>query len=229
MPHPTKSLIPGRPAADGSCMSCFARLRACRPPGAGRERATGMLELVVAATLILAAILATVAVIDSSSRAVVASESSSSALEVARSDLESLRARPYGSVGLDPGAAGFLPGFEGRPTVELAGSTISPSERVTLDGKDYLVTRHITRDGPIGSGPAAAEVLKRLTVEVRWDEDRSLRLDSSIATTCSATTTTTTTTTTPPVAPPPDDTTTSTPPPPPTTTTTTAPPRSPSC
>jgi type II secretory pathway pseudopilin PulG len=148
----------------------------------GDESGMTLVEVVVAMALLAGSVFAAVSVFDSTARASARMTERERALALAEEVVEEMVAAPYDAVGLDPAADGYVDTFEGHATVQVQPSDFGPRETRTVGAVTYTIVRHITW-GEVRQpdGTSVPGSWKRLTVEVRWDPGRTVRLDSGVA------------------------------------------------
>lgn len=141
-----------------------------------------LIEVVVAMALLAGSVFATVSVFDSTARASVRMSERERALALAEASIEEMVAAPYDRVGLHPAAEGYVDSFEDHPTVRVEASPFPPRETREVGPVTYTIVRQVTW-GEVrrANGTTVDGSWKRLTVEVRWDPGRSVRLDSGLA------------------------------------------------
>lgn len=157
------------------------------------ESGFGIVESMVAITLLAVALLGLAQLMFGAMSALEATRRRSVFVEVATAQMERIRATPYDEVCVTSAqlaASGIYTGtsFEGRtaagPATATATCSVEPrSDEPTTDRSTaHTVRRWVTFTDTAGGGGSSSERFKRLTVEVAWQDqsgaDRSLRLAS---------------------------------------------------
>ena len=151
------------------------RLSTPHASGAARgDRGRSILEAVLALALVALAVTSwgRMAVTSARTEATVAHREI--ALELAANSLERLRLRTWDAVAIDPAGAGAVRTFEGNPTVLDARGVAARLEEAR-DGRDFVVTTHITDSGD--------DSWRHAIVIVEWSEGGRtphVRLDSAL-------------------------------------------------
>ncbi len=116
------------------------------------DRGLSLVETIVALTVLTIVAVPTTAVVLSSMQRISEARVESTALEVARSQIEQIRAMPYVDIGIVGGA---VPGL------------VPAAETVTVDGVDMVITTSIAyADDPVPGGFRSYADYKQVTVEV---------------------------------------------------------------
>jgi len=149
-----------------------------------------LLEVVVSIAMFSSVILATITTFDATGGATVAVGHRASAIELASSALEEMRAVPYDRLGLSPGADGYSERFEGNETVAVSNALVVPRTELRRGTADYTVVRNVTWGAvTMSSGRRVPAAVKLLTVVVSWRDsisggrgtDQAVRLHSARA------------------------------------------------
>ena len=157
---------------------------------ADQEAGFTLIEMVIAITLMAGVLLSMAFVLHGGMGALTAARQRSAFIEVANAEMESLRATPYSSVGVNTGdpdrSTAYTGGtsYEGRDAVILASgapAAVSLVTSSTVKGivLPYTVRRWVTWTDTFGG---TAHQFKRLVVQVEWKENnrnqRSFKLTS---------------------------------------------------
>jgi prepilin-type N-terminal cleavage/methylation domain-containing protein len=147
----------------------------------GRERGFSIVEVVVALLLISVGMFATIEMLSRIGQTRSTSYRQVAAIDLAVSELATMKAVPSDELGFMAGATGLQPVFEGRTTVMVATSPLRPTGP-DVAGRDVLfkVERNITWE-PIGT-PSVPQGFKHLTIDIRWSDSlgpHRVRVDSA--------------------------------------------------
>ncbi len=134
------------------------------------ERGATIVEMIVATMLLAIAVLAAATAMGAATKTAAVAEHRSVAARLATSEVESIRSRPYGLIGIDPATRGYKPRFEGRPTVSGRDHVLKPTGTVSVGGVDYRIERHVTWSPITVGGSTSAEGFKIITIIVAWDD-----------------------------------------------------------
>ncbi|MCC6226150.1 MAG: hypothetical protein IT195_07080 [Microthrixaceae bacterium] len=149
-----------------------------------------LLEVVVSIAMFSSVILATVTTFDATGQATVALGHRATAVELASSALEEMRAAPFDRLGLSPGADGYTERFEGNETVAVSGALITPRSETRRGTTTFTTLRNVTWSAvTMSNGRRVPAAVKLLTVVVSWRDplaggrgaDMTVRLQSARA------------------------------------------------
>ncbi|MEZ5411990.1 MAG: hypothetical protein R2761_28400 [Acidimicrobiales bacterium] len=134
------------------------------------EAGFSIVEAIVATMLLAVGVLAVVASIGAAARTEAAGGHRQEAARLASSELESIRAVPYTEVGVALTSLGYVPRFEGRPTVTAAVNRVDATGTQAIGGTSYAIRRHITWV-PVQVGAVRnSQGYKWATVLVSWTD-----------------------------------------------------------
>ena len=123
------------------------------------------------ATLLLAVgVLALLTSVGAAERATAAGDQRVVAVRLASGELEVLRSLPYDDIGIATGSSGYVPRFEGRPTVTGTVNRVDATGEVTEGSTTFSLRRHLTWR-PIEVGGVRVDTgYKLATVIVSWTD-----------------------------------------------------------
>ena len=157
-----------------------------RPPAHGRteaEAGTSIVEVLVATALLSVGVLVVLASIGAAERATAAGERRSAAVRLASDELESIRSLRYDDIGIAPSSDGYVPRFEGRPTVSGSVNRVEASGTTDDGATTFDVERHVTWSAIDVGGARIDDGFKLVTVVVAWSDpagDHRIRHDTGI-------------------------------------------------
>ncbi len=150
---------------------------------ADAEAGTSIVEVLVATSLLAIGVLVVLTSIGAAERATTAGERRAAAVRLAIGELETIRSHRYDEIGIAPGADGYRPRFEGRPTVNEPVNRVEATGLVDDGTTVYEVRRHVTWS-PIEVGASRIDDgFKLVTVIVDWTDPagaHQVRLDTGI-------------------------------------------------
>ena len=125
-----------------------------------RERGLSLVEVLVATTLLAIGIVGASSLLAVSSRTVSTADHRAQATRLAVSEMETIRAYPYGDVAVNSSPRGSLALVVANPFIE--------KEAIGINGTEYVVVREISW-GSIGSGRTLnTQAYKVITISVYW-------------------------------------------------------------
>lgn len=124
-----------------------------------------IVEMLVTAFLLSVGVMGAVTVLATSARTTAVADTQGDATALASSELEVLRSLDYDVVGIEPSASGYLPTFDGLPTVTESTNLVEPLGEVIVDGVTFRVERSATW-ATVGLDTQAYKVV---TVVVDWE------------------------------------------------------------
>ena len=125
-----------------------------------------MVEMLVASMILAVGVAGAASLFVVSAESISVAGGEADATDIARGELERVRALPYMEVGVSVTADGYVPSVDGRQTVTEAGpNRVEPAGTLTRHGIDFRIERSVTWAGA-GGDP---EGYKVVVVTVRWD------------------------------------------------------------
>lgn len=151
-----------------------------RRVGVHAEAGVTVIEMLVASFVLGLGVVGVAALLISSARTTSLAEVQSDASALARSELEIIRSFDYNEVGIATAADGYVPTFDGLPTVtESAGNLVEARGKVEVSETTFGIQRSVTW-ATVGRDEKAYKVV---VVIVEWNTPagpRTLRVQTGL-------------------------------------------------
>lgn len=133
--------------------------------GVHADAGVTVIEMLVASFVLGLGVMGVAVLLISSARTASLAETQSDASALARSELEIIRSFDYSEVGIATGASGYVPTFDGLPTVtESAGNLVEALDKVAIDETTFGIQRSVTW-ATVGSDQKAYKIV---VVIIEW-------------------------------------------------------------